>query len=134
MKIPFNIPYQSKNAINYIQKVIASKKYSGNNYFGEKCIELLKNKYDFNNVFLTTSCTTAMEMGALLADLKFGDEVILPSYTFSSTANAIALRGAKPIFCEVSPNTMNIDVNIIPSLITEKTKMILPIDYGGYTM
>ena len=72
-----------------------------------------------------------MEMGALLPDLNPGDEVILPSYTFSSTANAVVLRGAKPVFCEVTPDTMNIDVSRIESLITERTKMIAPIDYAG---
>jgi len=91
----------------------------------------MKEKYKFGEVFLTTSCTTAMEMGALLANINPGDEVILPSYTFSSTANAIVLRGAKPVFCEVEEDTMNIDVDQIERLITAKTKMIIPIDYAG---
>jgi len=91
----------------------------------------MKEKYGYHAVFLTPSCTAAMEMGAILADLTPGDEVILPSYTFSSTANAVVLRGAKPVFCEIDPDTMNINVNRIESLITQHTKLIAPIDYMG---
>jgi dTDP-4-amino-4,6-dideoxygalactose transaminase len=91
----------------------------------------MKERYGFHEVFLVPSGTDALEMGALLADLRPGDEVILPSYTFSSTANAIVLCGAKPVFCEVESRTMNIDVDRIEELVTEKTKMILPIDYAG---
>jgi dTDP-4-amino-4,6-dideoxygalactose transaminase len=91
----------------------------------------MKEKYGFLSVFLTSSCTTAMEMGALLIDLEPGDEVILPSYTFSSTANAVVLRGVKPVFCDVDPKTMNMDASLIEPLITERTKMIVPIDYAG---
>jgi len=131
MIIPFNIPYQSKNAQHYIKKAMESKRYAGNNRFTEKCIHFLEQKYGLKNIYFTSSCTTAMEMGALLAGLQHGDEVIMPSYTFSSTANSVALRGAKPIFCEISPETMNIDVKMIESLITERTKMIVPIDYAG---
>ena len=131
MKIPFNIPYLSKKENVYVRESLESRKHCGNHTFGHRCIELMKDKYSFHEVFLTTSCTTAMEMGALLADLNPGDEVILPSYTFSSTANAVVLRGAKPIFCEVTPDTMNIDTNMVEQLITERTKMILPIDYAG---
>ena len=131
MMIPFNIPYLPNNINKYIDQALNSRQHCGNYSFAESCIELMKEKYNFNEVFLTTSCTTSMEMGALLGDLKFGDEVILPSYTFSSTANAILLRGAKPIFCEVTPETMNIDVNKIEALINKNTKMIVPIDYAG---
>ncbi len=131
MKIPFNIPYLPKNINKYINQALDSKQHCGNYSFADSCIKLMKEKYNFNEIFLTTSCTTAMEMGALLANLKDGDEVILPSYTFSSTANAILLRGAKPIFCDVTSDTMNLDVNKIETLITENTKMILPIDYAG---
>jgi len=131
MKIPFNIPYLPEKANVYIQEALESRKHCGNHTFGQRCIELMEEKYGFYKVFLTTSCTTAMEMGALLPDLNPGDEVILPSYTFSSTANAVVLRGAKPVFCEVTPDTMNIDVSRIESLITERTKMIAPIDYAG---
>ena len=110
---------------------LRSRAHSGNRSFTARCVALLKHKYGFKGVFLTPSCTSAMEMGAILADLGQGSEVILPSYTFSSTANAIVLQGASPIFCEVDPNTMNIDPNRIEELISDQTKMIIPIDYAG---
>ncbi|MCI5188752.1 MAG: aminotransferase class I/II-fold pyridoxal phosphate-dependent enzyme [Candidatus Electrothrix sp. AS4_5] len=131
MKIPFNIPYLTGKEKKYIFDALQSRSYCGNHQYGKQCIHLMKEKYGFFSIFLTSSCTTAMEMGAILADLKIGDEVILPSYTFSSTANAIVLRGATPVFCDVDPATMNIDVSLIESLITKKTKMIIPIDYAG---
>lgn len=130
-KIPFNIPYLSGKEQEYTKQALDSRSHCGNGTFSAKCIDLLKNKYGFGEVFLTPSCTSALEMGALLANIGVGDEVILPSYTFSSTANAIVLTGAKPVFCEIEPNTMNIDVSLIPSLITKNTKMIIPIDYAG---
>ncbi len=131
MKIPFNIPYSPENSKDFIIKSLESLQHCGNHSFGKECIELLKEKYGFHEVFLTSSCTSALEMGALLANINRNDEVILPSYTFSSTANAVVMRGAKPVFCEVTPNTMNIDVTKIEELITEKTRMICPIDYAG---
>jgi len=110
---------------------LRSRAHCGNRAYGEKCVELLKEKYGFHSIFLTPSCTAAMEMGAILANLAPGDEVILPSYTFSSTANAIVLRGTRPVFCDVAPDTMNLDVGLIEALITERTRMIAPIDYAG---
>ena len=91
----------------------------------------MKDKYGFEHAYLVPSGTAALEMGAMLANIGPGDEVILPSYTFSSTVNSIVIFGAVPVFCEVEPDTMNIDVNKIESLITPRTKMILPIDYAG---
>lgn len=131
MKIPFNLPFLTGKENIYMKQALDSRAHCGNREFGKRCIELMKKKYGFGEVFLTTSCTTAMEMGALLANIGPGDEVILPSYTFSSTANAVVLRGARPVFCEIEPGTMNIDVGRIESLITKKTKMIIPIDYAG---
>lgn len=131
MKIPFNIPHINEKAEMYIKESLESLKHCGNHDFANRVVKLMQTNYNFKDIFLTSSCTTALEMGALLADLKVDDEVILPSYTFSSTVNAIALRGAKPIFCEISPDTMNIDVNRIEELITDKTRMIVPIDYAG---
>ncbi len=131
MKIPFNVPYVTNNVEEYLQDTINSREHCGNYSYSQQCINKMKDMYGFHEVFLTPSCTSAMEMGAILADIKPGDEVILPSYTFSSTANAVVLRGANPKFCEVTPDTMNIDVNMIEQLITEKTKMIAPIDYAG---
>jgi dTDP-4-amino-4,6-dideoxygalactose transaminase len=129
--VPFNIPYICGEEYDEVKKSLNSRSHCGNFSYSKKCIELLKERYGFSSVFLTPSCTAALEMGAILCDLKKGDEVILPSYTFSSTANAIVLRGAKPVFCDVTADTMNIDVTRIEELITDKTKMILPIDYAG---
>ncbi|MFT7457451.1 MAG: dTDP-4-amino-4,6-dideoxygalactose transaminase [Planctomycetota bacterium] len=129
--IPFNIPYLCGDENAAIQSALESRAHCGNFAYSQKCIELLIDRYKFSSVFLTPSCTSALEMGAILCDLKPGDEVIMPSYTFSSTANAVVLRGAKPVFCDVTSSTMNIDVDLIEGLITGKTKMILPIDYAG---
>jgi dTDP-4-amino-4,6-dideoxygalactose transaminase len=130
-KIPFNQPYLTGAEERYILQALNSRHHCGNHDWCMKSIELLKEKCGFFEVFLTPSGTAALEMGAILADLGPGDEVIMPSYTFSSTANAVLLQGARPIFCEIEPNTMNIDPVCIEALITEKTKMILPIDYAG---
>lgn len=129
--IPFNQPYLTGDEQRYMLEALQSHKHCGNYAWGMKCIEVMKEKCGFGEVFLTPSGTAALEMGAMLADLGPGDEVILPSYTFSSTGNAVLLQGARPVFCEVEPNTMNIDPDRIESLVTEKTKMILPIDYAG---
>lgn len=130
-KIPFNQPYLTGEEQAQMVEVLQSRRHCGNHEWCMKCIELMKEKCGFLDVFLTPSGTAALEMGAMLAGLGPGDEVILPSYTFSSTANAVLLQGARPVFCEIEPDTMNIDVNCIEDLITEKTKMILPIDYAG---
>jgi dTDP-4-amino-4,6-dideoxygalactose transaminase len=129
--IPFNLPYLTSREEEYLLNALHSRAHCGNREYGEKCTALLKEKYGFKSLFLTPSCTAAMEMGAILADLQPGDEVILPSYTFSSTANAVVLRGARPVFCEVTPDTMNIDVSRTEALITGRTRMIAPIDYAG---
>ena len=131
MKIPFNIPYLTGREEAYMVEALRSRRHCGNHRFGLRCIEFMKEKYGFHEVFLTPSATSALEMGALLADLKPGDEVVLPSYTFSSTGNAVVLTGARPVFCEVDPRTMNVDLRHMESLITEKTRMLLPIDYAG---
>ncbi len=131
MVIAFNKPFLSGNEEKYVIDAIRSLKHCGNHQYCQKVIDLMKEKHKLGEVFLVPSGTTALEMGALLADLQKGDEVILPSYTFSSTANAIVLRGAIPVFCEIDPETMNIDVTKIEALITSKTKMIIPIDYAG---
>lgn len=131
MRIPFNKPFLTGNEEIYIHEALISEKHCGNNNFCNKVIDLMKNNHGFNSVFLTPSGTAALEMGALLANIEPGDEVILPSYTFSSTVNSIVLFGAIPIFCEVDPKTMNIDPNRIEKMITSKTKMIISIDYAG---
>jgi dTDP-4-amino-4,6-dideoxygalactose transaminase len=131
MKIPFNIPYVSGNEAEYAADAIATRNHCGNKKYGNKVINLLKERYGYKEVFLTPSCTHALEMGAMVAGIGPGDEVILPSYTFSSTVNAVCLRGARPVFCEIETDTMNIDVTKIEALITDKTKMIIGIDYSG---
>lgn len=131
MKIPFNKVYFAGNEEKYMIEALHSGNHCGNHSFCMKVINLMKQKHDFSEVFLTPSGTAALEMGALLANICPGDEVILPSFTFSSTVNAIIIFGAIPIFCEVEKDTMNIDVSKIEALITTKTKMIIPIDYAG---
>lgn len=129
--IPFNVPFLTGDEESYMLDALRSGKHCGNHGWGVKCIQHMKEKYGFHEVFLTPSGTAALEMGAMLGGLEPGDEVILPSYTFSSTANAVVLQGARPIFCEIEPNTMNIDPDRIEELITPKTRMIIPIDYAG---
>jgi len=131
VKIPFNIPYLTGKEEAYMLEAVRSRRHCGNHSFGQRCIALMKEKYGFHEVFLTSSATSALEMGCLLAGLEPGDEVILPSYTFSSTGNAVVLTGARPVFCEVDPRTMNVDLRHMESLITERTKLLLPIDYAG---
>jgi len=130
-QIPFNRVYLTGDEERNVIDAIRSRSHSGNRDYGSKCITLLEERFSFLSVFLTPSCTSAMEMGAILANLTPGDEVILPSYTFSSTVNAVVLRGARPVFCDVDPSTMNIDPNLIDQLVSPKTKMIIPIDYAG---
>ncbi|WP_320674090.1 dTDP-4-amino-4,6-dideoxygalactose transaminase [Prochlorococcus sp. MIT 1341] len=131
LTIPFNKPYISTKCNDYMLKAYRSGKHCGNYDWTNKSIQLIKEKYNTSEIFLVPSCTAALEMGAMLAGLKPGDEVILPSYTFSSTVTSIMLFGARPIFCDINPSTMNIDVNQIKPLITNKTKLLLPIDYAG---
>ncbi|APS39298.1 hypothetical protein AO058_10625 [Salegentibacter sp. T436] len=129
--IPFNLPYITGNEISYISDAIASGSHAGNYHFNNRVKDLIFQKYGLRGVFLTPSCTAALEMGALIANIQPGDEVIMPSFTFSSTANAMVIFGAKPVFCEVRASDMNIDVARIEKLITPRTKMIIPIDYAG---
>lgn len=131
MKIPFNKTYQTGDEEKYMIEAVRSGQICGNHQFCKKTIELMKAKYGFNEVFLVPSGTAALEMGAMLAGIEPGDEVILPSYTFSSTVNAIVIFGGVPVFCEVDPKTMNMDPAKVEALITPKTKMLLPIDYAG---
>lgn len=129
--IPFNKPYIPEKASKYILDALMSGRHCGNHKWGAKCIEWLKNRFGFREVFLVPSGTAALEMGVMLAGVEPGDEVILPSYTFSSTATSVIINGAKPIFCEVEEGTMNLDPLQLEKLITNKTKLIVPIDYAG---
>ena len=131
MKIPFNKPFLSGNETKYIEEAVRSMKISGDGIFTKKCHAFFEEKYGFLKCLLTTSCTDALEMAAILIDIQVGDEVIMPSYTFVSTANAFVLRGAKIVFADSLPNHPNIDVSKIETLITPKTKAIVPVHYGG---
>lgn len=129
--IPFNKPFIVGNELKYIEEAVKSGKISGDGIFTKKCQEFFQTKYDFAKVLMTTSCTDALEMAAILCDIKEGDEVIVPSYTFVSSANAFALRGAKLIFADSYSDNPNIDPKEIEKLITDKTKVIVPVHYAG---
>jgi dTDP-4-amino-4,6-dideoxygalactose transaminase len=129
--ITFNKPPSIGCEINYISQAITGPKLSGDGYFGRKCQEWFEDKFSCVKALLTPSCTAALEMAALLIDIKEGDEVIMPSYTFVSTANAFVLRGAKIVFVDIRPDTMNIDEKKIEAAITSKTKVIVPVHYAG---
>lgn len=129
--IGFNKPYLTGNEFKYIEQAIALQNISGNGVFTKKCQSFFEKKYNFSKCLLTHSATAALEMAAILADIKPGDEVILPSYTFVSTANAFLLRGATLIFCDSNENDPNIDVSHLKSLITGKTKAVVIVHYAG---
>jgi dTDP-4-amino-4,6-dideoxygalactose transaminase len=129
--IPFNKPPYTGNEERYILESIKSSKISGDGEFSKKCHHWFEEKLQCKKVLLTTSCTHALEMAAMLLDIKEGDEVVIPSYTFVSTANAFVLRGAKIVFVDIRPDTMNIDETKIEQAITDKTKVIVPVHYAG---
>ena len=129
--IDFNrAPYVGKE-VEYMQQAIAGAKLCGDGPFTKKCSAFMKEHFHSKNVLLTTSCTHALEMAAFLCDLQPGDEVIMPAYTFVSTADAFVLQGAKIVFVDVHPETMNIDETKIEAAITERTKVIVPVHYAG---
>ncbi len=129
--ILFNIPPHVGTELKYIEKAIRNNKICGDGEFTKLCNEWIENKTGCKKALLTTSCTHALEMAALLCDIKPGDEVIMPSYTFVSTANAFVLYGAKIVFVDIRPDTMNIDEKLIEGAITDKTKAIVPVHYAG---
>ncbi len=131
MQIPYNKPYLSGNELAYIKETIERGHISGDGIFTKKCHEFFETKYNFKKCLLTTSCTDALEMCAILLDIKENDEIIAPSYTFVSTVNAFVLRGAKIIFADSEKNTPNIDVEQIENLISANTKAILVVHYAG---
>jgi dTDP-4-amino-4,6-dideoxygalactose transaminase len=131
IRIPFNRAYVAAGAFGYVQEALSQGCRAGNGEFADRCRTVLNERYGCKHVFFTPSCTAALEFGAILTDLQPGDEVILPSYTFSSTVNAIVLRGARPRFCDVRPETMNMDPEHAAALINSRTRMLLPIDYAG---
>lgn len=130
--IPFNIPPYVGKELEYVREAMEKNhKICGDGPFTKKCNEWIEKKFNVEKVLLTTSCTHAMEMAAILANIKEGDEVIAPSFTFVSTVNPFVLRGAKIVFIDINPKTMNIDESLIEDAITEKTRAILPVHYAG---
>ena len=130
-KIPFNIPPYIGTELSYVQQAIDAHKICGDGEFTKKCNKWLLDRFGGEGALLTTSGTTALEMATLLCGLKEGDEVILPSFTFSSTANAVVLTGATPVFVDIRPDTMNLDETKIEAAITDRTKAIMPVHYAG---
>ena len=129
--IHFNKPPLTGNEQKYVLEAMGSLKISGDGAFGKRCQQWFEERYGCKKTLLTPSCTHALEMAALLLEIKEGDEVIMPSYTFVSTADAFALRGAKIVFVDIRPDTMNIDERLIESAITPKTRAIVPVHYAG---
>lgn len=129
--IPFNKPSIQSNEKEHMSQAIANLKLCGDGAYTKKVYEIFGDKLDVRQMLLTTSCSHALDMTAILAGFQEGDEVIAPSYTFVSTINAFALRGAKPVFCDVEKETMNIDADKIEELITPRTKAIYPVHYAG---
>lgn len=129
--INFNVPPYDPKAMDYIKECVENQKICGDGAYTRKCNEWIEERTGTAKCLLTTSCTHATEMAALLANIQPGDEVIMPSYTFVSTADAFVLRGAVPVFVDIRPDTMNIDENLIEAAVTEKTKAIVPVHYAG---
>ncbi len=131
MKIPFNKPYMTGREAEYITQAVASGKISGNGVFTKKCQSFFESRYGFKKCLLTTSCTDALEMAAILSEVGPGDEVIVPSYTFVSSALAFVRQGARIVFADSSADHPNIDADRIESLITARTRVIVPVHYAG---
>lgn len=129
--IGFNKPYLTGKETDYILESVKTRKISGDGLFTKKCSEYFEKRYGFKKVLLTTSCTDALEMAAILIETKPGDEIIAPAYTFVSSVNAFVLRGAKIVFCDSEKDNPNIDVNEIEKIITPKTKAIVVVHYAG---
>lgn len=129
--IVFNVPPYTGKELDYISQAVKEQKICGDGTFTQKCNSWIEEKTGTGKCLLTTSCTHATELAALLAQVGPGDEIIMPSYTFVSTANAFVLRGATPVFVDIRPDTMNIDETLIEAAITDKTKAIVPVHYAG---
>ena len=129
--INFNVPPYTGKEMEYIKQAVENQKICGDGPFTKKCNEWIEKKTGTTKCLLTPSCTQATELAALLADIKEGDEIIMPAYTFVSTADAFVLRGAKPVFVDIRPDTMNIDETKIEVAITDRTRAIVPVHYAG---
>lgn len=131
MEIPFNVPYYTGAEVGFIEDVLARGQTQGDGYYTQLVSALLESKFGAKKALLTTSGTHALELAALLLELKPDDEVIMPSFTFPSTANAVMLRGATPVFAEINPDTLNITPETVAARITHRTKAVIPVHYGG---
>ncbi len=130
-KIPFNRPFVAGKELYYISQAVAFGNIAADGYFTKACSKLFEERFGIGSVLMTPSCTAALEMAAILCDLQPGDEVIVPSFTFVSTVNAFVRLGAKPVFVDIRPDTMNIDDTLIERVITPRTKAIFPVHYAG---
>src|SRR4051812_2780788 len=130
-RIPFNVPPTSGAELRYLTRVLEKREFSGNGEFTGLCHQFLRQHLGASEALITHSCTAALEMAAILAGLEPGDEVIMPSFTFVSTANAVALRRAIPVFVDIRPDTQNIDERLIEAAITPRTKAICAVHYAG---
>jgi len=131
MKVPFNKPYMAGRELEFIGQAHRDGRFSGDGNFSKRCQQWIEQTTGCAHALLTHSCTAALEMTALLLNIETGDEVIMPSYTFVSTANAFALRGAVPVFVDIRPDTLNIDESLIEAAITPRTRAIVPVHYAG---
>ena len=131
MKVPFNRPYMTGRELSYIAQAHQNHKLAGDGPFTASCSRWLEERTGAHRALLTHSCTAALEMAALLAEVGPGDEVIMPSYTFVSTANAFVLRGAVPVFVDIRPDTLNLDEALIEQAITDRTRAVVPVHYAG---
>jgi dTDP-4-amino-4,6-dideoxygalactose transaminase len=131
IRIPFNRPFATGAELDYIRAVMATPKFSGDGSFTARCHSLLEHSLNVQKALLTTSCTHALEMAALLLNLKAGDDVLVPSFNFPSAANAFVLRGARPVFADIRADTLNIDENRIEQRLTDRTKAIFLVHYAG---
>ena len=131
MHIPFNLPHLTGKEAHYMYQAVSNGKLSGNGEFTKRCQRFFEEKYGFEKCLLTTSCTDALEMAAILCDIKPGDEVIVPSYTFVSTALAFVRQGARIVFADSMKRNPNIDAELIEGLVTSRTKAIVPVHYAG---
>jgi len=130
-RIPFNKPFIVGKELYYVAQSVLQGQISGDGPYTKKAQQLLQNAFGSQQIFLTSSCTAALELAAILSNVKEGDEVILPSYTFSSTANAFLLRRARLVFADCRPDTLNLDETLIEPLITERTRVVAPVHYAG---
>lgn len=131
MKIPFNKPFIVGKELYYIAQAVLSGQISGDGFYTKKCHQWFEERLGCKKALLVHSCTAALEMAAILCDIQSGDEVIMPSFTFVSTANAFVLRGGFPVFVDIRPDTLNIDEQLIASAVTQRTKAIVPVHYAG---